>query len=213
MESWVPPLCCCTGKAEARSLMDSAQLLDRLCRPQGLTTSSTLCPFISPQWSWMRAETHVSTWAYWDTVGGRKRYAGWAPLGLDDARGGGSTCWTLLFFLPHPSILVRESEHHLLLPGVGWKISCLSVLLLPPSREIKVPPPASAEQETGYRPSLVDTAERESWVAASCFCMMEVRQGGRLAPSLTCWNHRGRGLLQWQPTIKYLLTVVWEYQR
>lgn len=160
MESWVPPLCCCTGKAEARSLMDSAQLLDRLCRPQGLTTSSTLCPFISPQWSWMRAETHVSTWAYWDTVGGRKRYAGWAPLGLDDARGGGSTCWTLLFFLPHPSILVRESEHHLLLPGVGWKISCLSVLLLPPSREIKVPPPASAEQETGYRPSLVDTAER-----------------------------------------------------
>lgn len=114
---------------------------------------------------------------------GRKRYAGWAPLGLADATGGGSTCWTLLFFLPDPTILVRESEHHLLLPGVGGKISCLSVLLLLPSREIKVPPPASAEQEMGHRPSPLDTAERESWVAASRFCVMAGRQGGRLAPS------------------------------
>lgn len=132
----------------------------------------------------------------------------WLMLGVEV-----QFCWTLLFFLPHPTILMRESEHHLLLRGVGWKISCLSVLLLPAAREIKVPPAASAEQEMGHRPSPLDTAERESWVAASSFCMMEVRQGGRLAPSLTCWNHRDHGLLQWQPTIKYLLIVVWEHQR
>lgn len=118
------------------------------------------------------------------TVCGRKSYAGWAPLGLADARG---PQLLGLFFLPDPTISVRESEHHLLLPGVGGKISCLlSPAASASSREIKVPPPASAEQEMGHRPSPLDTAERESWVAASRFCVMAGRQGGRLAPSQTC---------------------------
>lgn len=165
----------------------------------------------------MKAEAQFSTWTCWDQ--GWEKIVCWlgltcmASFGLTDIEQGWGLSLldsSLLPALHHHS--GEESEHHLLLPGVEWKFSCLSVLLLSPSRKIKVPPPASAEQEmkVSSRLSPPDTAEWEHWIAASCFCMTEVRRGGRSAwpaettGTVACYS----GCLK---SIKYLSIIALGY--